>query len=77
MVEKLESDLENFGRLCHLHDKVAKLEQALAEKDREIAALKGGLECTRSHPHEEMSETCVLKTELARLTNTLANSLNK
>ena len=39
-MSKLEYDLENFGRLCHLHDKVAKLEQALAEKDREYAQLK-------------------------------------
>ena len=39
-MSKLEYDLENFGRLCHLHDKVAKLEQALAEKDRELEQLK-------------------------------------
>ena len=39
-MSKLEYDLENFGRLCHLHDKVAKLEQALAEKDREIQQIR-------------------------------------
>lgn len=42
-MEKLESDLENFVRLCHLHEKVAKLEQALAEKDQEIARLREAL----------------------------------
>lgn len=26
-------------------------------------------ECTRSHPHEEMSPACVLRTEIARLRN--------
>lgn len=36
-MSKLEYDLENFVRLCHLHDKVAKLEQALAEKDAALA----------------------------------------
>lgn len=39
-MSKLEYDLENFGRLCHLHDKVAKLEQALAEKDRELQQIR-------------------------------------
>ena len=39
-MSKLEYDLENFGRLCHLHDKVAKLEQALAEKDRGIQQIR-------------------------------------
>ena len=39
-MSKLEYDLENFGRLCHLHDKVAKLEQALAEKEREIQQIR-------------------------------------
>ena len=39
-MSKLEYDLENFGRLCHLHDKVAKLEQALAEKNREIQQIR-------------------------------------
>lgn len=39
-MEKLESDLENFVRLCHLHEKVAKLEQALAEKDMGSIALQ-------------------------------------
>ena len=29
-------------------------------------------DCTRSHPHEEMSKECELRTEIARLTNELA-----
>jgi hypothetical protein len=28
-----------------------------------------GHDCTRSHPHEEMSKECELRTEIARLTN--------
>ena len=39
-MDKLESDLESFVRICHLHEKVDMLEHALAEKDREIEALK-------------------------------------
>lgn len=39
-MDKLESDLESFVRICHLHEKVDMLEHALAEKDREIAELK-------------------------------------
>jgi hypothetical protein len=31
-------------------------------------------DCTRSHPHEEMSKECELRTEIARLTNQLANT---
>lgn len=26
-------------------------------------------DCTRSHPHEDMSDYCLLRTEIARLTN--------
>lgn len=37
---KLELDLENFVRLCHLHEKVHNLEQALAEKDKVNIALQ-------------------------------------
>ena len=37
-MDKLESDLESFVRLCHLYEKVETLEKALAEKDREIEA---------------------------------------
>ena len=29
-------------------------------------------QCTRSHPHENMDEMCELRTEIARLTNELA-----
>lgn len=29
-------------------------------------------QCTRSHPHENMDEICELRTEIARLTNQLA-----
>jgi hypothetical protein len=29
-------------------------------------------DCTRSHPHEEMSKECELRTEIARLRNHLA-----
>lgn len=39
-MDKLEADLEDFVRLCHLHEKVEKLEQALAEKDQLIERLK-------------------------------------
>lgn len=38
-MNKLEYDLDNFVRVCHLHDKVANLEQALAEKEQEITSL--------------------------------------
>lgn len=31
-------------------------------------------ECTRSHPHEEMTPMCELRTEIARLTNALARA---
>lgn len=31
-------------------------------------------ECTRSHPHEDMDAMCELRTEIARLTNQLAQS---
>lgn len=31
-------------------------------------------ECTRSHPHDEMSKECELRTEIARLTNCLARA---
>lgn len=48
-MEKLESDLENFVRLCHLHEKTHNLEQALAEKDlqwkRRIGLDCGGHSC--------------------------------
>jgi hypothetical protein len=40
------------------------LEEALAKQEHD---------CTRSHPHEEMSKECELRTEIARLTNKLAN----
>ncbi len=31
-------------------------------------------QCTRSHPHENMDEICELRTEIARLTNELAQA---
>ena len=31
------------------------------------------VECARSHPHEKMDDMCVLRTEIARLTNKLAS----
>lgn len=31
-------------------------------------------ECARSHPHEEMTHMCELRTEIARLTNALARA---
>lgn len=48
---------------------------AAAEALINAAALlsAAGQECTRSHPHDEMSPMCELRTEIARLNNKLAN----
>lgn len=38
-----------------------------------LAATPSPSDCTRSHPHEQMDKLCELRTEIARLTNKLAN----
>lgn len=55
------------------------LNQPDAYEQDMMAAIENAIEapdetngCTRSHPHEEMSEACVLRTEIARLQNHLA-----
>lgn len=45
------------------------IEAALARPQRAPDSVSG---CTRSHPHEDMSEVCKLKTQVAKLTNQLA-----
>ena len=37
--------------------------------ERELAESKRGLDCTRSHPHEDMSPICELHTRRARAEN--------
>lgn len=44
-----------------------------AEQRQRIEELEKGLGCSRSHPHEEMSQVCELKTEIARLKNDLSH----
>ena len=63
--------LEQFGRdsrLKYEHQAIYKtivsIKEALAQPEQD---------CTRSHPHEEMSKECELRTEIARLRNKLAN----
>ena len=43
--------------------RLTKLEETFAQPKND---------CTRSHPHEEMSKECELRTEIARLRNQLA-----
>jgi hypothetical protein len=45
---------------CHV---ITAIKEALAKPEHD---------CTRSHPHEEMSKECELRTEIARLRNKLA-----
>ena len=44
-----------------------------AEQRQRIDELENGLGCSRSHPHEEMSQVCELKTEIARLKNEMSH----
>jgi hypothetical protein len=69
-LEALTATMSTHGFREHIEeaqDKAIKaLEEALASEQEH--------DCTRSHPHEEMSKECELRTEIARLTNQLANT---
>lgn len=61
------------------HERIAELEAQLeaigaggVEPLRNVAAAPQ--ECDRSHPHEEMTPMCELRTEIARLANALARA---
>lgn len=79
----------NQGRTCPLrtgkaqdqHARIAQLEALLKFADERIngllaqlAAAPQGGDCARSHPHEEMTPMCELRTEIAHLTNELARA---
>lgn len=72
-MSKLEYDLENFVRLCHLHDKVAKLEQALAEKDREIEYLQECRISAAAMDAQRIIEYQQLMEKAVRFAETLVN----
>lgn len=68
-----------FGTPCaeiRHQQQVEMLEEKIKQQAQEIARLENGLGCTRSHPHEDMSQICELRTEVARLKNELSQRTN-
>ncbi len=59
-----------FANKCHEE----KLEAWEAIRSKLRTLLSTPQPCSRSHPHEEMTPMCELRTEIARLTNALARS---
>lgn len=64
-------------------DLIAAQAARIAELEAELEAVgAGGVQrlaaapqaCSRSHPHEEMTPMCELRTEIARMTNALARA---
>ncbi len=58
----------DYDKAMGLIDSHKKLERTCNQLREQLASLG----CTRSHPHENMSPICELKTELARANNQLA-----
>jgi ubiquinone biosynthesis protein UbiJ len=55
------------------HYVIEQLDQAIAKAEKQPKHNN----CSRSHPHENMDEMCELRTEIARLTNELAQLKEK
>lgn len=73
-----------MSQFASKEDLIAAQAARIAELEAELEAVgAGGVQrlaiapqpCSRSHPHEEMTAQCELRTEIARLTNALALSL--
>ena len=60
--------MSSYKALCHCGSFVD-----VPYSDQFATWIKKHNECARSHPHENMDAICELKTEIARLTNTLEN----
>lgn len=67
-LEEATEDIEHWKDLAKgRKDSIEELRAELAATRKQLSG------CTRSHPHENMSPMCELRTEIARLNNQLAH----
>lgn len=71
-----ERNLARYAWDCAVKEMTKRLKEYLLADQLESALAEQDDECTRSHPHEDMTEECVIKTDIARLNNHLAHLEN-